>query len=152
MSNAPFGFDKPSDSPGFLLWQVTMLWQRAIRKALEPYDIGHAHFVIMALLFWLNNKDEDPTQVKIAAWAKLDKMVVSKALKKLALQGLVVRAEHTADSRAKSVELTAKGKTLVKKLVPIVELIDQQFFGVLPERSQAMLISALQALTEDRDA
>ena len=30
MSKAPFGFDKPEDSPGFVLWQTTTTWQRLI--------------------------------------------------------------------------------------------------------------------------
>lgn len=41
MSELPFGFDKPADSPGFLLWQTTITWQRLIKDALEPYDISH---------------------------------------------------------------------------------------------------------------
>lgn len=52
MSDLPFGFDKPEDSPGFLLWQTTMIWQRQIKRSLEPYDISHAQFVIMATLMW----------------------------------------------------------------------------------------------------
>lgn len=50
MSNLPFGFDKPEDSPGFLLWQTTMIWQRQIKKALEQYNVSHAQFVIIATL------------------------------------------------------------------------------------------------------
>ncbi len=50
MTNPPFGFDAPEDSPGFLLWQTTISWQRMIKKALEPHDISHAQFVIMAIL------------------------------------------------------------------------------------------------------
>ena len=35
MKKADFNFDKAEDSTGFLLWQVTNLWQREIKKALE---------------------------------------------------------------------------------------------------------------------
>ena len=38
MTNSPFGFDAPEDSPGFLLWQTTISWQRMIKQALELYD------------------------------------------------------------------------------------------------------------------
>jgi hypothetical protein len=47
-----FSFDAPEDSPGLLLWQTTVTWQRQIKKALDPYDIAHAQFVIMAITFW----------------------------------------------------------------------------------------------------
>jgi len=37
MTKTDFGFDKAEESTGFLLWQVTNLWQREIKKALKPY-------------------------------------------------------------------------------------------------------------------
>ncbi|MFO1259445.1 MAG: hypothetical protein U1E78_13685 [Gammaproteobacteria bacterium] len=40
MSNLPFGFDTPQDSPGFLLWQTTMVWQRQIKKSLETLAVS----------------------------------------------------------------------------------------------------------------
>lgn len=52
MSKLPFGFEVPEDSPGFLLWQTTMIWQRQIKKALEQYNVSHAQFVMMATLIW----------------------------------------------------------------------------------------------------
>jgi hypothetical protein len=48
-----FSVEKAEDSSGFLLWQVTNLWQREIKKALEPYGITHSQFVLMASIHWL---------------------------------------------------------------------------------------------------
>ncbi len=146
MTNLPFGFDKPEDSPGFLLWQTTITWQRLIKKALEPYDISHAQFVIMAILLWFGEHHYDTTQVLIVNASKLDKMTVSKSLKKLAAEELVNRVEHETDTRAKSVTLTDKGKNLVCKLVPIVEQIDAEFFGKALKKDQQSLIQILNKL------
>src|SRR5260370_30828241 len=33
------------DSPGFLLWQVTLRWQRDIATALAPLDLTHVQFI-----------------------------------------------------------------------------------------------------------
>ncbi len=149
MSNLPFGFDRPEDSPGFLLWQTTFVWQRQIKRALELYDISHAQFVIMATLMWFEAHHYDTTQALIANWSKLDKMTVSKSLKKLIALGYISRAEHQADTRAKSVTLTDKGKELVRTLVPIVESIDRRFFGKLPLTEQKNLISILIKLSKE---
>lgn len=149
MVNLPFGFEKPEDSPGFLLWQTTMVWQRLIKQALEPYDISHAQFVILATLLWFEAHSYDTTQILIAQWSKLDKMTVSKSLKILVSEGLVHRMEHKKDTRAKSVSLTEKGKTLVHKLVPIVEKMDATFFGRMPDQEQKSLITILNQLTMD---
>ena len=72
----PFGFDRPEDSPGFLLWQTTMIWQRQIKRVLEAYDVSHAQFVIMATLMWFEAHNYDTTQISIVNWSKLDKMTV----------------------------------------------------------------------------
>ena len=146
MSNAPFGFEKPENSPGFLLWQTTMTWQRLIKKALEPCGISHAQFVVMALLMWFEKQGYDTTQIEIAQWSKLDKMTVSKALKKLATEGLLSRAEHTRDTRAKSVTLTAQGKALIRKLVPLVEQVDERFFSRVAVREQQTFMQLLTRL------
>lgn len=151
MSKLPFGFDKPEDSPGFLLWQTTTIWQRLIKKALEPYDISHAQFVIMATLLWFEFHGHDTTQILIVNWSKLDKMTVSKSLKKLAMQKLVRRVEHETDTRAKSVSLSGKGKALVQQLVPIVEKIDAEFFGKIPRTDQKKLIQMLGELAADEN-
>ncbi len=55
-ANSTFGFDKPEDSPGFLLWQTTITWQRLIKKALEFSGISHPQFVILAITLWFENQ------------------------------------------------------------------------------------------------
>ena len=140
-------FDAPEDSPGFLLWQTTISWQRLIKKALEPHDISHAQFVIMALLLWLHGQKKDVNQIDIVRLSKLDKMTVSKSLKKLASMAVVSRHENQEDTRAKSVQLTKSGLALVYKLVPIVEGIDAEFFDQLNDGQEKNLIAVLQKLT-----
>jgi len=144
-AHLPFGFEEPQDSPGFLLWQTTMTWQRLIKKELDPFGISHAQFVIMALLLWFKAHHYDTTQTLIVQWSKLDKMTVSKALKKLVEEKFVERFKHKIDTRSKSVFLTEKGKDLIHQLVPRVEHIDETFFGKLGQ-NQPTLIQILKNL------
>ncbi|MCX7123396.1 MAG: MarR family winged helix-turn-helix transcriptional regulator [Gammaproteobacteria bacterium] len=146
MSNSAFGFKRPEDSPGLLLWQTTTTWQRLIKSALAEYDISHPQFVILAILLWFTEKGEDPTQIAIIRLSKLDKMTVSQSLKKLCKQDLVVRAEHEQDTRAKSVHLTQQGQTLAAKLVKIIEKIDADFFGQLTQSEGESLVQVLGVL------
>lgn len=148
-SDSAFGFEAPEDSPGFLLWQTTITWQRLIKKALDVYEISHAQFVIMAILLWFEEHHEEPTQIAIARLSKLDKMTVSKSLKKLVVEGYIRREESQKDTRAKWVYLTPKGKELAAKLVPIVERIDGEFFGKTPRSDQQILIQILGKLMEE---
>lgn len=148
MVKSAFGFDKPEDSPGFLLWQTTVTWQRLIKKALDPHHISHAQFVVLAITLWFEQLHQVPTQILIAQLSKLDKMTVSKSLKKLSDEGFVKRAEHEKDIRAKSVCLTKKGKAMALKLVPIVEKIDETFFSAVNQRSLIHMLIKLVAKKE----
>lgn len=143
MADSAFGFEKPEHSPGFLLWQTMITWQRRIKKALDRYDISHAQFVILANVLWFEGVKQTPTQILIVRSTKLDKMTVSKSLKKLVAIGLIKRVEHKDDTRAKSVYLTVKGKTMASKLVAIVEKIDEDFFGIMSTANQRSLINIL---------
>ena len=143
MADPAFGFEKPEHSPGFLLWQTMVTWQRRIKKILDPYDISHAQFVILANVLWFEGIKQTPTQILIAKSTKLDKMTVSKSLKKLVAENYVKRAEHKKDTRAKSVSLTSKGKAMTSKLVPMIEKIDEDFFGVMSKTNQQLFIKIL---------
>lgn len=126
-----FSVDKAEDSSGFLLWQVTNLWQREIRKALEVHDITHSQFVLMASIHWLTLQHKEVTQILLSSHTKIDPMTTSTVLRTLQRKGLVIRQEHATDTRAKTVVLTDTGKKLIKKAVVTVEQFDHSFFATL---------------------
>src|SRR5882762_8526795 len=90
-----FSVDKPEDSSGFLLWQVTNLWQREIKKALEQYDLTHSQFVLLASTHWLTLQKKDVTQVLLSVHTKIDPMTTSTVLRTLQAKGLLKRKEHS---------------------------------------------------------
>ncbi len=125
-----FSVEQPEESSGFLLWRVTNLWQREIRKALVPHGITHSQFVLMASAHWLALQGKEVTQVLLSDHTDIDPMTTSTVLRTLQQKGLVVRKEHATDTRAKTVALTEKGKEVIKKAVVTVETFDTRFFTV----------------------
>jgi DNA-binding MarR family transcriptional regulator len=146
----PFQFEKAEDSSGFLLWQVTNLWQREIKKALEKYDLTHAQFVLLASTQWFTLQKKEVTQVLLSSHTKIDPMTTSTVLRTLQKKGLIVRQEHETDTRAKTVSLTPEGKKMVKQAVKTVESFDNSFFGVLGN-GVADLNEKLKALLTKQD-
>ena len=130
-SDNTFSVAKAEDSSGFLLWQVTNLWQREIRKALEKHDLTHAQFVLMASVHWLSLHEQEVTQIVLSAHTKIDPMTTSTVLRTLQSKGLIQRAEHQTDTRAKTVVLTELGKKIIKQAVKTVEAFDHSFFATL---------------------
>lgn len=140
-----FSVAKAEDSSGFLLWQVTNLWQREIKKALEPFDLTHSQFVLLASAHWLTLHKQEVTQVVLSAHTKIDPMTTSTVLRTLQTKELLKRAEHATDTRAKTVTLTDKGKQIIKKAVVAVEKFDNEFFAQLGS-GQKKFNAQLQAL------
>jgi DNA-binding MarR family transcriptional regulator len=122
----------PEQSPGFLLWRVTLLWQRRIRSVLEPHQLTHVQFVLLASLWWLTEHDDRlPTQARLAQQAGTDPMMTSQVTRKLETRGLLERAFDPTDSRARRLRLTAAGRALVARALPDVEAADSEFFSAL---------------------
>ena len=133
MPNFPFAKKEADDSTGFLLWQLTALWQRAVANALKPYNLTQVQFVLLASLLWLENKHQNITQIMLARYAKLDVMMTSTVLRSLEKRGLLCRQQHPSDTRAKILTLTKEGKKLAITAVPVVEAIDKRFFAANEE-------------------
>ena len=127
----PFTEEDANDSSGFLLWQVTALWQRQVSRALRPHDLTQVQFAILASLLWLTRREADVTQARLAAHARLDVTMTSQVLRTLEARRLLDRRAHPSDTRAKVLRLTAAGRALALQAVPDVEAADAAFFAAL---------------------
>jgi DNA-binding MarR family transcriptional regulator len=136
----------PEQSPGFLMWQVTLAWQRAMRAALAPHDLTHVQFVLLATTWWLG-RGEPPTQQALAAQAGTDTMMTSQVVRKLADRGLLERREDPADARARRIVLTPQGLKVLTPALADVERADEVFFARLGRRAGSF-VSGLELLAE----
>jgi DNA-binding MarR family transcriptional regulator len=82
-------------------------------------------------LRWFEENSEPTTQAHISAHAKIDKMTVSKAVRKIEEIGLVQRKKSSSDNRATHVQFTAEGKRIIAKAIEAVENADEEFFACL---------------------
>jgi DNA-binding MarR family transcriptional regulator len=133
-----FSVEKAEESSGFLLWQVTNLWQRKIKIALEEYDLTHSQFVLMASIHWLTLHKKEVTQIILSTHTKIDPMTTSTVLRTLQKKELIQRQEHLIDTRAKTVVLTENGKAIIKKAVVTVEKFDKLFFSKLGDKTSEL--------------
>lgn len=131
-SYIPFTVEQIEDNSGFLLWQITSLWQQEQKRALEiSYRISHSQYVILASTYWLTLNGDEVTQIGLSQHTKMEPMTVSQILKGLQKMDYITRQAHSADTRAKAVSLTLKGKELMKDAIKTIESIDAKFFSVL---------------------
>jgi len=142
-----FHFKSPLDSPGYLLGQLTMLWQRKLKRVLDPLDLTHTQFALLCALAWLSKESDNVTQVDIANQGNADRMMVSKVLRTLEEKKFITRQEHKTDTRAKTISLTETGETVLQKAIIAVENADLAFFSML-DKDLANFNSNMAALIE----
>ena len=126
-----FHFKKPEDSPGYLLGQLTMLWERKQKRVLDPLDLTRTQFVLLCAIAWLSRDNDKVTQIDIANQGNADRMMVSKVLRTLEEKKFITRQEHPTDTRAKTIKLTPGGEKVLQKAIISVENVDMDFFNPL---------------------
>ena len=130
---------EPDESPGFVLWRVTLRWQRVMSRALRPLGLTHVQFVILASAWWLTRvAAEKPSQRRLAEHAATDPMMTSQVLRVLESQGLVVRKADPDDSRALLLAVTDRGARLAQRAVRVVEAADAEFFAAAGDTGSAL--------------
>ncbi|MDR3287468.1 MAG: MarR family transcriptional regulator [Prevotellaceae bacterium] len=133
-----FSVERAEDSSGFLLWQVTTIWQRKIKRSLEQYDLTHSQYVLLTSLYWFKLYHQEVTQIVLSGYAKIDPMTTSTVLKTLEKKGFIRRQEHSTDTRAKKIDITEQGKELIKKAIVTVETTDKEFFSSLSSKTKTL--------------
>jgi DNA-binding MarR family transcriptional regulator len=136
--------EDPGESPGFLLWRVTLHWQRLVTKALRPLGLTHVQFVLLISTWWLSLHRDPPNQLTIAKHAGTNVKMTSEVLRKLEDKGLVTSRSDSRDRRARIVRVTDEGIRLAERAVVAVEKVDAEFFGA----AAPGIIPALRALID----
>lgn len=133
-----FKFDA-EESLGLLFWQSSTLWKRCINKALAEFKITHTQYVILAIVFYLENSGEKAIQKNISDISMIDAMTISKTVRLMQKNNLIERIDDPKDSRAKILKLTSEGKKLLNIVNSVVEEIDIKFFSLSNEEINSFI-------------
>jgi len=128
------GFSRPEESLGWRLWHVLHAYQRTLEQRLAELDLTHLQYMLLGLSGYLTSTGEVPSQARLAAAAGLDKMMVSKVVRLLEDKGYVTRSPHPDDPRANRVDVTAAGKEVLLKALPLARSLHDGFFDCLGDR------------------
>lgn len=122
------------------------LSRAASRFYREHYGIGVVDWRIMMFV----GHEKHTSANRICTETDLDKGAVSRSLNMLARMGLVSLKEDGADSRRRSVTLTAKGRALHDRIVPVALERQRDLLSALsPDEVEALMamIDRMQART-----
>ena len=134
-------------STGLLFIRAYHKWHGLIKSQLKTIDLTHPQFVVLTTLAALLRQQEWVSQTDIARFSDMDVMTVSQIIRLLVKKELIMREVHPKDSRANIILLTDTGLQKVNQALPLVEGIDQAFFGKLEDKTEVFnqLLIALEA-------
>jgi DNA-binding MarR family transcriptional regulator len=142
---------QPEQSPGFLLWHVTLRWQRQVTTTLKPLGLTHVQFVVLASTWWLNTHDEQPSQARLSAFAGIDVKMASQVIRALERKGLITREVDAADTRARRLVATKVGTVLAPKAIDAVEAVDTALLKPLSGADARAFTNALRQLRDEEN-
>lgn len=125
-------------STGLLFIRAYHKWHGLIKNKLRTIDLTHPQFVVLTTLAALLRQQEWVSQTDIARFSDMDVMTVSQIIRLLVKKGLIMREVHPKDSRANIILLTDTGLQKVNQALPLVEGIDQAFFGKLENKTEIL--------------
>ena len=129
--------DEAEAIAGFLLWQVSKLWQHHLTKALEDLNLPPTQAVILANTLRLTEEGLDVTQSLLSKATKVDRMTTSQTLRSLERKRLITRRSSKKDLRTNQVLLTKRGRKVTFTTVERLAAAHQAFF--LPLRCGATI-------------
>ena len=130
--------DEYKKSTGLLFIRTYHKWHGLIKNKLRTIDLTHPQFVVLTTLAALLRQQEWVSQTDIARFSDMDVMTVSQIIRLLVKKGLIMREVHPKDSRANIILLTDTGLQKVNQALPLVESIDQAFFGKLENNTETL--------------
>ena len=130
--------DEYKKSTGLLFIRSYHKWHGLIKNKLRTIDLTHPQFVVLTTLAALLRQQEWVSQTDIARFSDMDVMTVSQIIRLLVKKGLIIREVHPKDSRANLILLTDMGLQKVNQALPLVESIDQAFFGKLGNNTETL--------------
>jgi DNA-binding MarR family transcriptional regulator len=143
MALAEFG----APSMGFLIWHLSLQWQRQLRRALAPLGVTQTDYALLASLHGLSRSGKRPSQRELADASGLEPMHVSKLARRAERSGLIERSDNPADPRAIQLALTPRGEEVVTAARKIVRRLEEQRLVILGGSSSTQSTRLRDSLT-----
>lgn len=119
---------KKTKGIGYYLWRSANMWSRQLDIAFQDIDLTHSKFLILISIKKLSRKHDFVTQNMISIDKGVNINVVSRIVRTFEERGLIIRRANPNDTRAKSLELTTEGKTILEKARKRIQTSINKFF------------------------
>ncbi len=105
----------------YLINRIGSALVERMQEELAPHDLSIAMWRVLAVL----SDTDKQRQIDLAEMTAIDVSTMSRLVSRLIKMGLVSRVRSDTSNREVSVELTAKGRALVNRLIPVARKMER---------------------------
>ena len=134
-------------SLGYQLSLAARIQERRLEDGLKP--LGLTRVTWCMLLAVGHEALRQPSE--IADFVGIDRTATSRALRHLEAEAIIERASGAGDGRTKSVNLTAKGRDLLERGVPLAQHNNAAMDALMTPAERDRLFALLKKLSTGRD-
>lgn len=134
--------------PGYLLWQVSKLWQRHLNAALKDLHLSSTQAVILINIPRLKLEHKAITQMMLSKVTNVDRMTVSQSIRVLEHKQLIRRVVPSGNKRAYHVDLTDTGRKVAMQAIGQIITCHNAFFRQ-PESDTDAFVTYMQRLIRE---
>ena len=139
----------PDDRVAHLVKDATRALVRALQERLAAHDVSFGHWTFLRILW----EHDGLTQRELSREAGVMEPTTFTALRAMESRGYIERRQRPDNRKNVHVHLTARGRALKRKLVPLAEEVNQvALAGLTPAdvtRLRALLLALIENLARD---
>lgn len=132
------GFPDPKEKLGYLFWQINMQWVRRVNQLVSQFEMTHTQLITLVATQWMSTKKDEVIQQDLVEAIKIDRMLVSKMVKKNVEAGYLLKKSSESDSRVNVLELTRAGREKIIEVFPVMLKAEQEFYSSLGEKRESI--------------
>lgn len=137
----------PSQSAGYLVRDAHRAFQRLLEQRITPFGVARGQWYFLRVL-WI---EDGLSQRELSARVGMMEPTTVTALKSMEKCGLVRRVRTNDDKRKAQVWLTAKGKRLRKRLLPVARVVTEQATEGIADDEFRVFRSVISRMTANLD-
>lgn len=115
--------------------QILARRTRALNERLRPFSLDYSRWRVLAVL----QEHSGATMGRLADLTSVDRTTLTRTLGLMEEAGLIARRERDSDRRSLAISLTAKGRRVFARILPLALLeTDRALAGFSPEEIRSL--------------
>jgi DNA-binding MarR family transcriptional regulator len=141
---------KADNMPGFLLWQISKLWQQQLELTFQDLDLSHTQAILLANIVRLTDEGEKVTQILLSKKTSVDPVTTSQTVRVLEKKEIIKRVVSSEDKRAFILLPTKKGDELKTIILQRLPTLQKHFFCSIENELDTLIILLQQLIDANK--